>query len=132
MKIRKEFCPSDRQILTGQEVVIFRWYFRYALTPVLLKFALVYVIRKVRKIQVGLRWIGTQRLLVYANDTNPLGNNIETRNKRTGTPTDASKEGGLELNVEKPEYISVSRDQNADQIRDIKIGNRSSENVSQF
>jgi hypothetical protein len=37
---------------------------------------------------------------------------------------------GLELNIEKTKYMLVSRDQNADQNRDIKIGNRSSEKVS--
>jgi hypothetical protein len=50
----------------------------------------------------------------------------------TETLVDASKEVGLEVNVEKTKYIMVSRDQNADQNRDIKIGNRSFENVSQF
>jgi hypothetical protein len=45
---------------------------------------------------------------------------------------DASKEVGLEVNVEKVKYMLVSRDQNAGQTREIKIGNRSFENVSQF
>jgi hypothetical protein len=35
-------------------------------------------------------------------------------------------------NVQKTKYMLVSRDQNADQNWDIKIGNRSFENVSQF
>jgi hypothetical protein len=43
---------------------------------------------------------------------------------------DASKEVGLELNVEKTKYMLVSRDQNAGQNWGIKIGNRSFENVS--
>jgi hypothetical protein len=38
----------------------------------------------------------------------------------------------LEVNVEKTKYMLVSRDQNAGQNREIKIGNRSFENVSQF
>jgi hypothetical protein len=37
---------------------------------------------------------------------------------------DASKEVGLEVNVERTKYILVSRDQNAGQNREIKIGNR--------
>jgi hypothetical protein len=45
---------------------------------------------------------------------------------------DASKEVGLEVNVEKTKYMLVSRDQNAGQNKEIKIGNRSFENVSQF
>jgi hypothetical protein len=58
--------------------------------------------------------------------------NIDTINKNTETLIDASKKVGLEVNVEKSQYMLVSRDQNADQIRDIEIGNRSFENVSQF
>jgi hypothetical protein len=56
----------------------------------------------------------------------------DTINKYTGTVIDASKEVGPEVNVEKTKYRLVSRDQNAGQNRDVKIGNRSFENVSQF
>jgi hypothetical protein len=63
---------------------------------------------------------------------NLLGDNIDTINKNTETLIDASKEVGLEVNVEKTKYMLVSRDQNAGQNRDIKIGNRSFGNVSQF
>jgi hypothetical protein len=38
------------------------------------------------------------------------------------TLIDASKEFGLEVNVEKTKYMLVSRDQNAGQNREIKIG----------
>jgi hypothetical protein len=51
---------------------------------------------------------------------------------RLETLTDASKEVGLEVNVEKTKYTLVSGDQNAGQNWEIKIGNRSFENVSQF
>jgi hypothetical protein len=74
--------------------------------------------------------------LAYADDVNLLGDNIDTINKNTGTLTDASKEVentgtltdaskkvGLEVNVEKTKYMLVSRDQNAGQTREIKIGN---------
>jgi hypothetical protein len=61
-----------------------------------------------------------------------LGDNIDTINKNTQTLIDASKEVGLEVNVEKTKYMLVSRDQNAGQNLEIKIGNRSFENVSQF
>jgi hypothetical protein len=71
-------------------------------------------------------------LLAYADDVNLLGDNIATINKSTQTLIDASKEVGLEVNVEKTKYMLVSRDQNAGQNREIKIGNRSFENVSQF
>jgi hypothetical protein len=63
---------------------------------------------------------------------NLLGDNIGTINKNTQTLNDASKEVGVEVNVEKTKYMLASRDQNAGQNREIKIGNRSFENVSEF
>jgi hypothetical protein len=50
----------------------------------------------------------------------------------TDTLIDASKETGLEINVDKTKYMLLSRHQNVGQNRDIKIANRSFENVSQF
>jgi hypothetical protein len=44
---------------------------------------------------------------------NRLGDNIDTINKNTENLIDASKEVGLEVNVEKTKYMLVSRDQNA-------------------
>jgi hypothetical protein len=70
--------------------------------------------------------------LSYADDENLLGDNIDTINKNTETLIDASKEVGLEVNVEKNKYMLVSQDQNASQNQEIKTGNRSFENVSQF
>jgi hypothetical protein len=70
--------------------------------------------------------------LAYADDVNLLGDNIDIINKNTETLIDASKEVGLEVSIEKTKYMLVSRDQNADQNREIKIGNRSFKNVSQF
>jgi hypothetical protein len=60
-----------------------------------------------------------------------LGDNVDTI-KITGTLIDASKELVLEINVEKPEYMLLSRHQNAGKNRDIKIYYRLFENVSQF
>jgi hypothetical protein len=54
--------------------------------------------------------------------------NIDTINKNTKTLSDASKEVGLEVNVEN---MLVSQDQNAGQNREIKIGDRPFEGVSQ-
>jgi hypothetical protein len=44
---------------------------------------------------------------------NLLGDNIDTINKNTHTLIDASKDVGLEVNVEKTKYMLVSRGQNA-------------------
>jgi hypothetical protein len=103
-----------------------------ALSPLLFNFALVCAIRKVEENQVGLKLNGTHQLLAFADDVNLLGDNIDTINKNTETLIDASKEVGLEVNVEKTKYILVSRDQNVDQNQDINTANRSFENVSQF
>jgi hypothetical protein len=75
---------------------------------------------------------GTHQLLAYDNDVNLLGDNIDTKNRNTETLIDASKEIGVELNVEKTKYMLVCCDQNADKSRDVKMGNRSFENASQF
>jgi hypothetical protein len=81
---------------------------------------------------MGLKLIGTHQLLAYADDVNLLGDNIDTINKNTGTLIDVSKEVGLEIDTRSAKYVLVSQDQNAGQNHDIKIGNRSFENVSQF
>jgi chemotaxis receptor (MCP) glutamine deamidase CheD len=69
-----------------------------ALLPLLFNFALEYATRKV---QVGLKLNGTQQLLAYADDMNLLENNIGTVKRNTETLFDASKEVGVEVNVEK-------------------------------
>jgi sorting nexin-29 len=102
-----------------------------ALSPLLFNFVLEYAIRNVQENQSGLKLNGTHQLLAYADDVNLLGYNIDTINKNTQTLIDVSKDVGLEVNVDKTKYMLVSRDENAGQIREIKIGNRSFENVSQ-
>jgi hypothetical protein len=81
---------------------------------------------------VGLKLKRAHRLLAYADDTNELGDNIETINRNAETFIDATKKVGLEINVEKTKYMLVSRYQNAAEIHDIKIANTSFGNISQF
>jgi hypothetical protein len=56
---------------------------------------------------------GTDQLLVYADDVNLLGDNIDAIKKNMETLIDASKEVGLEVNTEKTKYMLLSRHQNA-------------------
>jgi hypothetical protein len=60
---------------------------------------------------------GTHQLLAYADDVNLQGDTIDNINKKTEILIDASKEVGLEVNVEKTKYMLVSRDQNTGQNR---------------
>jgi hypothetical protein len=73
---------------------------------------------------VGLKLNGTRQLLAYADDVTLLGDNIDTIKKNTETLIDASKEVGLQINVDKPKYMLLSRHQNVGQNREIKIANR--------
>jgi hypothetical protein len=70
---------------------------------------------------VGLKLNGTHQLLAYADDTNLLGDNIDTTSRNRETLIDVSKEVGLEVNIDKTKYIFMSCDQNAGQKRDIKL-----------
>jgi hypothetical protein len=83
-----------------------------ALSPLLFNSALEYAIRKMKENQVGLKLNGTHQLLVYADNVNLLGDNID------------SKEVGLEINVERTKYMLLSHHQNVGQNRDIKIANK--------
>jgi hypothetical protein len=81
---------------------------------------------------VGLKLNGTRQLLAYADDVNLLGDNTDTIKKNTETLIDTVKEVGLQIDVERTKYTLLSHHQNVRQNRDIKIANRSFENVSQF
>jgi hypothetical protein len=52
-----------------------------ALSPLLLNFALEYVIGRVRVIQDGLKLNGTHHILVYADDVNILGGSVQGKRR---------------------------------------------------
>jgi hypothetical protein len=62
---------------------------------------------------VGLKLNGTHQLLVYADDVNLMGDNIDTIKKIRETLIDSSMVVGLEVNTQKNKYMLLSRHQNA-------------------
>jgi hypothetical protein len=56
---------------------------------------------------------GTHQRLVYADDSNIFGGNVQTVKKSTKTLMVASKETGMELNADKTKYVVMSGGQNA-------------------
>jgi hypothetical protein len=96
---------------------------------VLFNFALEYAITKIQKNLLGLKWNGTYERLAYADNMNLLGDDLRIKStvkENKETFSDASKE----INIKKAKCMLLSPHQNASQNRDIKIANRSFENVA--
>ena len=75
---------------------------------------------------------GKDQLLVYADDVNMLGENLQTIRENTDIFIKASKDIGLEVNSDKTKYMITSRQQNMVQNQNIVLENLSFEKVEKF
>ena len=105
-----------------------------ALSPLLFNFALEYAIGRVQENRIGLDMNGKYQMLVYADDVNMLGENLQTIRGNTEIFIKASKDVGLEVNSDKTKYMITSRQQNIVQNQNIVglIENLSFEKVEKF
>jgi hypothetical protein len=74
----------------------------------------------------------TQQLLVYADDVTLLRDSVNTIKENSETLLAASRDIGLEINVEKTKYMIMSRYPISGQKQNIRTANKSFEKVAKF
>ena len=82
--------------------------------------------------RIGLELNGKHQLLVYADDVNMLGQNLQTVRENAEIFIKTSKDIGLEINFENTKYMIISRHENVIQNQNIVIDNLSFENLKKF
>jgi hypothetical protein len=75
---------------------------------------------------------GTHQLLVYAVDVNFLGDSIYTIKENTETSLEDIRDICLEINAEKTNYMIRSSHPNSGENQNLRIDNKSFENVAKF
>jgi hypothetical protein len=101
------------------------------LSPWLVNFALECGIRRVQENQEGLKLNGTHQLLAHADDINIVGEHKDTIKKKSAL-LHASKEIGLEVNLEKTKRMSMLHNQKVVQNHRIETENGCFENMAKF
>jgi hypothetical protein len=97
-----------------------------ALSPLLFKFGLESDIRKVQENREGLELNRTYKLLVYADDVNIY------RKEKQRSSVRASREAGLEVNIEQTKHMAAFHHQNVGQKHNLPTANKLFENVAKF
>jgi hypothetical protein len=104
---------------------------RDSLSPLLFNSTVEQSIRRSRKrSRLEKNW--THHLLVYVDDINLLGDNIDIIKKNEKELIDASKEVDVEVNTEKTKYMLLFHHQIAGHSHNIKTANRSFENMTKL
>jgi hypothetical protein len=103
-----------------------------AVSLLLFIFALDYAIRRVEVNENGLKLNSTYQLLVYADDVNIFGGNVDTMKEIAEASIVAGKEAGVEVNFDKTKYMAMYRDQNAGRSHYMRIVNRFFERVEEI
>ena len=103
-----------------------------ALSPLFFNFALEYAISRVQENRIGLELNVKHQLLVFSDDVNMLGENLQNIRENTEIFIKASMDIGFEVNSEKTKYIITSRQQNIVQNQNIITENLFFENVEKF
>jgi hypothetical protein len=97
-------------------------------TAIVFEFCLRICHREVQENEVGVELNGIHQLFVYADDVNLLHDSVNKIKENSETLLEASRDIGLEVNLEKTKYMIMSRHPNSGQNQNIRIANESFEN----